>query len=353
VNEIFAYRSQTRFNQQGSIGKKYYSMLLEFVSNPNLFEMVPAPRFPATNRSYSSIRPHLNKLLPTLIADGSNQNNADVESSIKWRISNKSSKNIAVIEKCDSNEMDKTHQVPAQSNRDNFECPKPSVFSVQDSETGLELATWNSLEWSNTCNFVHIEVEKDVSIDFMHDQTDNFTQVVPDKLKNCEIKGLMKYLYTDERIKTNLANLKETMKDSKFWYFPTKDQVWTVHHELKKILGFKYIRLWAQLFDQDESNSSKLGYQAINSETAEVGFSFPMESVADKKYSVEVIFKFFFNFLQWYLSLIRRRCHLNKATIHFYEWRHLKKNLNSPRVFGIAVFWVFHKMFTNFSVLTK
>jgi hypothetical protein len=320
VNEIFAYRSQTRFNQQGSIGKKYYAMLLEFVSNPNLFDLVPAPSFPATKRSYSSIRPHLNKLLPTL-QDGPNQKCSDVESSIKWRISNKSSKQLVVLEKCGSNREARMIQIPAFSIKDDLECFKPSEFSVQDSETGLELASWKSLEWSNTCNFMHIEVEKDVSIDFMHDQTDDLVQLVNQRLKNCEIKAVMKYLYTDERIKANLADLKESMKDSKFWYFPSKDQVWTVHHEMKKILGFKYVRLWAELFDQgesDASNFSKLGYENVRSEMAEIDCGFSMNGVVKKKYSSNVIFKFFFNFFHWYLNLIRRYGHLKKAGVHFF-----------------------------------
>lgn len=299
VNEIFAYRSQTRFNQQGSIGRKYYAMLLEFVSNHNIFDLTPAPSFPATKRSYSSIRPHLNKLLPTLLGNGNNQSKSDVDSSIKWRISNKSSKCLAVVEKCGSNETTKTTQIAAHAFGDGFECPKPTFFSVQDYETGEELATFKSTEWTNTCNFVHIEVERDVSIEFMHDQTDEVTQLTTQPLKNVDIKALMRYLYTDERIKSNLANLKDSLKDMKFWYFPTKDQVWTVHHELKKILGFKYVRLWGELFVQSESNPStvwKFGDLEITSEMEDHTVPSDFNGIMDSKSLIEVIFIFFSNF---------------------------------------------------------
>ena len=255
VNEIFAYRCQTRFNQQGSIGRKYYALLLDFVSTANLFALSPAPTFPATKRSYSSIRPHLNKLLPTLTPEQSeNQPKTNVESSITFKVSNESANRVEVSICSDA--MNSAVQVVASGFKATLEGTKSSKLVVRDHDTGDALGTFISEDWSNTCNFVQVRVLTDSSVEFLHDVSGDIDQALTHKFKNSDMKALMKYLYTDERIKSNLANLKESLKAVEFWVFPTEEQAWAVHHELKKILGFKYVHLWQELNLEDDSKST-------------------------------------------------------------------------------------------------
>jgi hypothetical protein len=54
-----------------------------------------------------------------------------------------------------------------------------------------------------------------------------------------------------------------SLNNDGFWCFPTKEQAWTVHHELKKILGFKYVRLWEELLSENSPEVSTLEVMLI------------------------------------------------------------------------------------------
>jgi hypothetical protein len=127
---------------------------------------------------------------------------------------------------------------------------------VNDFATGQSLGHYVPKEWSVNSNFVSATVTSDGRVEFLHDLTHDYDQTIDQKLKTGDLKELMKYLYTDEQIKKNLANLKESLKNGEFWCFPTREQAWTVHHELKKILGFKYVRLWKELISENSAEVS-------------------------------------------------------------------------------------------------
>jgi hypothetical protein len=254
ANEIYEFRTQTRYNQQGSIGKKYYALLLNFISTKNIFDLSPAPKGPAEKRSYSSVRPHLNKLLPVL-TETTNQAPL-IQKILNFRVSNQSFRSVQIVESALSSETPSTPLKIFQGAKVKLMYAKSSSIQVNDYATGQNLGNYVPKDWSVNSNFVSATVTSDGRVEFLHDLTDDYDQTTNQKLKNGDLKDLMKYLFTDEQIKKNLANLKESLKNGEFWCFPTREQAWTVHHELKKILGFKYVRLWEELVSENSSEVS-------------------------------------------------------------------------------------------------
>ena len=254
ANEIFGFRTQSRCGQQGSIGKKYYALLLNFISTKNIFELSPAPKVPAEKRSYSSVRPHLNKLLPVLTE--TTKKAALIQKILNFRVSNQSFRSVQILESALSIHTPSTPLKMGPGANANLTYAQSSSIQVNDLATGKSLGNYVPKDWSVNSNFVSATITSDGRVEFLHDLADDYEQTTSQKLKNSELKDLMKYLYTDEQIKKNLANLKESLNNDEFWCFPTREQARTVHHELKKILGFKYVRLWEELLSENSPEVS-------------------------------------------------------------------------------------------------
>jgi hypothetical protein len=254
ANEIFGFRTQRRYNQEGSIGKKFYEMLLNFISTNNIFDLSPAPKGPIKERSNTSWRPHLNKLLSVLTE--TTKQSPLIQKVLNVRVFNQSLRSVQIVESAKPEHTPSTPLKMGPGANVNLTFAQSSSIQINDLATGQSLGCYVPKDWSVNANFVSATIASDGRVEFLHDLTDDYEQTTNQKDKNDDLKKLMKYLYTDEQIKKNLANLKTSLNNDDFWCFPTKEQVWTVHHELKKILGFKYVRLWEELLSENSPKVS-------------------------------------------------------------------------------------------------
>jgi hypothetical protein len=247
-----------------------------------------------------------------------------IQKTLNFRVSNQSLRSVQIVESAQSLETPSTPLKIFQGDKVNLTYASTSSIQVNDYETGQSLGQYVPKDWSVQSNFVSATVTSNGRVEFLHDLTDDYDQTTNQKLKNVDLKDLMKYLYTDEQIKKNLANLKESLKNGEFWCFPTREQAWTVHHELKKILGFKYVRLWEELMSENSpevSNQETIFMELVGP----CGFASDKSMMINELESKNEVKKFIFSSNP-----------ASKISVHI-------------RVFGIVVLFFFFKKFNLWS----
>jgi hypothetical protein len=198
ANEIFGFRTQTRNNQQGSIGKKYYDLLLNFISTNNIFDLSPAPKGPIEKRSYSSVRPHLNKLLQFLTE--TKKLSPLIQKVLNFRVLNQSLRSVQIVESAKPDHTPSTPLKMGPGANVKLTFAQSSSIQMNDLATGQSLGCYVPKDWSVNANFVSATILSDGRVEFLHDLRNDDEQTTNKKLKNDNLKDLMKYLYTDEQI---------------------------------------------------------------------------------------------------------------------------------------------------------
>ena len=187
ARQIEKYRKSTRSDQQGSIGKKFYTQLVNYMAIPNFFGLEPIAPIARRIRTYSSLRPHLNKLLPHFFAIQKNEPICSNQIFIDFK--NDFAKDVFFEEISLNNPKKLRAVIPVKANESkNFTTTKDNFWVIKDPVSGKIFSKIISQDWSVSCNYAKVILYGDGSSEFLHDfnltEKENLNQNVNQKLCN-------------------------------------------------------------------------------------------------------------------------------------------------------------------------